>query len=111
MKRYELTATTAKSDIIAGLIFPVIIMTPILAIQLIPFYLKLNDFFKSYPVLLLLIVLVFLSASFLLVKKWLGVGVQNSTEDMKKYCNYITDATCDENAVAEVIHRFVLNNL
>lgn len=69
MKRYELTATTAKSDIIAGLIFPVIIMTPILTIQLISFYLKLNDFFKSYPVLLLLIVLVFLSASFLLVKK------------------------------------------
>ena len=41
----------------------------------------------------------------------MGVGVQNSTEDMKKYCDYITDATCDENAVAEVIHRFVLNNL
>ena len=41
MKRYELTATTAKSDIIAGLMFPVIIMTPILAIQLISFYLKL----------------------------------------------------------------------
>jgi hypothetical protein len=37
----------------------------------------------------------------------LGVGVQNTVEAMKKECDYITDATCDENAVAEVIHKFV----
>lgn len=40
----------------------------------------------------------------------LGVGVQNSAEGMKKDCDYITDATCNENAVAEVIRKFVLNN-
>lgn len=40
----------------------------------------------------------------------LGVGVQNTVEDMKKYCDYITDATCNESAVAEVIHKFILND-
>jgi hydroxymethylpyrimidine pyrophosphatase-like HAD family hydrolase len=38
----------------------------------------------------------------------LGVGVQNTVEGMKKDCDYITDATCDESAVAEVIQKFVL---
>ncbi len=38
----------------------------------------------------------------------LGVGVQNTVEGMKKECDVITDATCDEAAVAEVINRFVL---
>jgi hypothetical protein len=38
----------------------------------------------------------------------LGVGVQNSAEGMKKDCDYITQATCNENAVAEVINKFVL---
>ena len=40
----------------------------------------------------------------------LGVGVQNSAKGMKKDCDYITDATCNENAVAEVIHKFILDN-
>lgn len=34
MEKYEFTATTAKSDIIIGLISPMIIMFPILGIQL-----------------------------------------------------------------------------
>ncbi len=38
----------------------------------------------------------------------LGVGVQNTVEGLKKECGYITDATCDESAVAEVIKKFVL---
>lgn len=38
----------------------------------------------------------------------LGVGVQNTIENMKKECDYITDATCNESAVAEVIHKFIL---
>lgn len=40
----------------------------------------------------------------------LGVGVQNTVPDMKPMCDYITDATNDESAIAEVIEKFVLNN-
>lgn len=69
MEKYEFTATTAKSDIIIGLISPMIIMFPILGIQLAFFYLRLNDFFKSYSVFLYLLVFVFLSGSVILVKK------------------------------------------
>lgn len=38
----------------------------------------------------------------------LGVGVKNSIEGIKKDCDYITQATNDEGAVAEVIEKFVL---
>lgn len=38
----------------------------------------------------------------------LGIGVANSAEGMKRDCDYITKATCDENAVAEVINKFIL---
>ena len=69
MKKYEFTATTAKSDIIIGLIFPMIIMIPILAIQLAVFYLKLNNFVKAYPIFLFLLVLVFFGGGFLLLRK------------------------------------------
>lgn len=70
MEKYEFTATTAKSDIIIGLISPMIIMFPILGIQLAFFYLiRLNDFFKSYPVFLYLLVFVSLGGSVILVKK------------------------------------------
>ena len=69
MKRYEFTATTAKSDIIIGLIFPTVIMIPILALQLAVFYLKLNNFVKEYPIFLFLLVLVFLGGGFLLIRK------------------------------------------
>jgi len=40
----------------------------------------------------------------------LGIGVQNAAEGMKKDCDYITKATCNENAVAEVIYKFILND-
>lgn len=38
----------------------------------------------------------------------LGVGVQNAVEDIKPDCDYITSAAYDQNAVAEVIEKFVL---
>lgn len=38
----------------------------------------------------------------------LGIGVQNTVEDMKPMCDYIAKATNDENAIAEVIEKFVL---
>lgn len=38
----------------------------------------------------------------------LGVGVRNSVEGIKKDCDYITEATNDESAVAEVIEKFIL---
>ena len=37
----------------------------------------------------------------------LGVGVSNSAEDIKPYCDYITKADCDHGAVAEVIDKFI----
>lgn len=39
----------------------------------------------------------------------LGVGVKNTVEDMKKECDLITEATCNESAVAEVINKYILN--
>ena len=39
----------------------------------------------------------------------LGVGVQNTASDMKKECDYITKATNNESAIAEVIEKFILN--
>lgn len=39
----------------------------------------------------------------------LGVGVQNTVPDIKPLCGYITTATNDESAVAEVIDAFVLS--
>lgn len=39
----------------------------------------------------------------------LGIGVQNTVEAMKKDCDYITNASCNENAISEVINKFILN--
>ena len=39
----------------------------------------------------------------------LGVGVANCVDGIKKDCDYITRATCDESAVAEVIEKFILH--
>lgn len=39
----------------------------------------------------------------------LGVGVKNSIEGIQKDCDYITKATNDQSAVAEVIEKFVLS--
>ena len=38
----------------------------------------------------------------------LGVGVRNTPEDMKPLCGAITEGTCDESAVAEVIYKYLL---
>lgn len=38
----------------------------------------------------------------------LGVGVQNTIEDMKKECDVITKATNNESAIAEVIDQYIL---
>lgn len=40
----------------------------------------------------------------------LGIGVQNAVEGMKKDCDYITEATCNESAISEVIHKFILDS-
>ena len=37
----------------------------------------------------------------------LGVGVANCVDGIKKFCDYITAATCDDSAVAEVIEKFL----
>ncbi len=39
----------------------------------------------------------------------LGVGVRNTIEEMKPLCDVITEAAYDENAVAEVIEKYVLS--
>ncbi len=41
----------------------------------------------------------------------LGAGVANTVEEMKKNCDFITEADCDNGAVAEVIERFILDPL
>ena len=38
----------------------------------------------------------------------LGVGVQNTVEDMKKECDVITEATNNQSAIAEVIKKYIL---
>lgn len=39
----------------------------------------------------------------------LGIGVQNTVEAMKAECDVITQATCDQSAIAEVIERFIFS--
>lgn len=41
----------------------------------------------------------------------LGVGVANVVEGMKDDCDYICKANHDQDAVAEVIHKFILKDL
>ena len=41
----------------------------------------------------------------------LGVGVANTVEEMKKECDVITDADYEHSAVAEVIRKYILNEL
>ncbi len=38
----------------------------------------------------------------------LGIGVANTFESMKPLCDYITEATNNENAISEVIEKFIL---
>ena len=39
----------------------------------------------------------------------LGIGVANTIEGMKKYCDAITENDCQNGAVAEVIEKYILN--
>ena len=92
MDRYEFTATTAKSDILIGLFFSMLLMFPILGIQLGIFYLKLNDFLQSQPIFLYLIVMLVFGTSLLLMKKLQKSLVKNyivelSGRNMKIWCN------------------------
>lgn len=38
----------------------------------------------------------------------LGAGVQNAVPGVKKDCDYVTQATCEQGAVSEVLEKFVL---
>ena len=40
----------------------------------------------------------------------LGVGVQNAIEGIREYCDYLTVATNNESAIAEIIERFILSD-
>lgn len=39
----------------------------------------------------------------------LGVGVGNVDSQVRPYCDYVCERSCDDSAVAEVIERFVLS--
>ena len=69
MERYTFSAATAKSDVYVGLLFPALIMLPLLAIQLILFYLNLGDVTRSHPVLFILIIFACVNNSFYIAKK------------------------------------------
>ena len=69
MERYTFSAATAKSDVYVGLLFPALIMLPILAIQLILFYLNLGDVTRSHPNLFILIIFACVNYSFYIAKK------------------------------------------
>ena len=70
MERYTFSASTAKSDIYVGLLFPALIMLPILAIQLILFYLKLSDVTRSHPNIFILLVFACVNFSFYIAKNF-----------------------------------------
>jgi len=69
MERYDFKATTSNSDIIIGIVFPALLMLPILGVNLALFYLGPDNFIKENPMLLYLILLMCLAGGFLLVKK------------------------------------------
>ena len=69
MERYTFSAATAKSDVYVGLLFPALIMLPILVIQLLLFYLNLSDAVKTHPVLFILIIFTCVNYSFYIAKK------------------------------------------
>ena len=69
MERYDFKATTSNSDIIIGIVFPAMLMLPILGVNLALFYLGPDNFIKENPMLLYLILLMCLAGGFLLVKK------------------------------------------
>lgn len=69
MERYTFSAATAKSDVYVGLLFPALIMLPILVIQLLLFYLNLSDAVKTHPFLFILIIFTCVNYSFYIAKK------------------------------------------
>ena len=79
MERYTFSASTAKSDIYVGLLFPALIMLPILAIQLILFYLKLSDVTRSHPNIFILLVFTCVNFSFYIAKKFQSRFVKDYT--------------------------------
>ena len=69
MERYDFKATTSSSDIIIGIVFPVLLMLPILGVNLALFYLGPDNFIKENPIWLYLIFLICMAGAFLLTKK------------------------------------------
>ena len=69
MERYTFSAATAKSDVYVGLLFPALIMLPLLVIQLILFYLNLGDVVKTHQILFILIIFACVNYSFYIAKK------------------------------------------
>lgn len=69
MEKYEFTATTSKSDIIIGIVFPAVLMLPILGVNLALFYLGPDNFIKENPIWLYLIFLICMAGVFLLIKE------------------------------------------
>lgn len=69
MEKYEFTATTSNSDIIIGIVFPALLMLPILGVNLALFYLGPDNFIKENPIWLYLIFLICMAGAFLLTKK------------------------------------------
>lgn len=45
----------------------------------------------------------------MLLRAGLGVAVQNAEEDVKAIADYITERNCEQNAVAEVLEKFILS--
>lgn len=43
-------------------------------------------------------------------KAGLGIAVQNAEEDVKAAADYITEHTCDEDAIAEIVEKFIFEN-
>ena len=82
MERYTFSATTAKSDVYVGLLFPALIMLPILAIQLILFFLNLMDTVKSHPFLFVLVIFTFVNFSFHMASKMQSKFVKEYTVEL-----------------------------
>lgn len=45
----------------------------------------------------------------MLLRAGLGVAVRNAEEDVKAIADYVTERSCEENAVAEVLEKFILS--
>lgn len=46
----------------------------------------------------------------MILRAGLGVAVRNAEEDVKAIADYVTEHSCEENAVAEVLEKFVLRS-